>query len=308
MRTMRHILLLLLAHFAASTAFAQPGSLVEANRQYQAGNLAGARELLDAAVKEGEFAKSPEAWVLRGFVYKDLYKGMHPGPEADGIRDEALASLFTSTVVDTAKEYSQSSLQAYDFLCKTIYNDAARALNDMDEERALMLYSKYKESVLRLDPAHGFKDRDIEFDNALGTVYTKRFNQDREQTVWYDKAVALYEHVIELDSTNYGANYNLATLFYNRGVYNIQHINASTDIPTISEIQSASKEFFILALPYMMKAHDMNPKRRETLLGLEGIHYSLQDVDESERYRHLYEELDLDGPDQAPKPDEQKDK
>jgi tetratricopeptide (TPR) repeat protein len=301
MSTLRHIALLLCTLFCAAMAMAQPAALVEANRLYQSGDLAGARKLLDDAVKGPELARSPEAWVLRGFVYKDLYKGMEPGPDADGIRDEALASLFTSTVVDTAKEYAQSSLQAYDFLCKTTYNDAARALNELDEQRALSLYSKYKENVLRLDPQHKFTARDIEFDNALGTVYTKRFNQDREDTTWFVKAVALYKRVLVLDSNNYGANYNLATLYYNRGVYNIQRINPGTDLPTIGQVQEVSKVYFLQALPYMLKAHEMNPKRRETLLGLEGIHYSLQDTDKSEEYRHKYEALDQETPPDTPR-------
>ena len=301
MTIVRHIALLICALCCAMMAMAQPAALVEANRLYQGGDLVGARKLLDDAVTGPELARSPEAWVLRGFVYKDLYKTMGNGPEADGLRDEALASLFTSTVVDTAKEYSQSSLQAYDYLCKTTYNDAARALNEMNEDRALSLYAKYKESVLRLDPQHKFNARDIEFDNALGTVYTKRFNQDREDTIWFAKAVALYKHVLALDSNNYGANYNLATLYYNRGVYNIQRISANTDLPTIGQVQEVSKFFFMKALPYMSKAHEMNPKRRETLLGLEGIHYSLQDIDKSEEYRHKYEALDQETPPEGPR-------
>ena len=279
--------------------FAQGGILVEANRKYQAKDLAGARAMLDEAVKEEAYSRSAEAWVLRGFVYKDLWKGMTAGPEADVVRDEAMASLFISTQIDTAREYSQSSLQAYDYLSKTVYNDAARALNDMDFERALALYGKYKEAVLRLDPQHTFTERDIEFNNALGTVYTKRFNQDREQLELFDKATAVYKHVLEIDSNNYGANYNLATLYYNRGVYNIQRISVGTDIPGIQQIQEVSKVFFTQALPYMLKAHNMNPKRRETLLGLEGIYYSLQDIEQSEKVRHIFEALE---------PDEQKDK
>ena len=301
MSILRHIALLLGTLVLATSGFAQPDALVEANKLYQSGDLAGARRLLDDAVQGPELAHSPEAWVLRGFVYKDLFKGMSSGPEADIVRDEALASLFTSTVVDTAKEYAQSSLQAYDYLCKTTYNDAARALNELDDARALALYSKYKESVLRLDPKHSFAARDIEFDNALGTVYTKRFNQDREDTSWFAKAVALYKHVLVLDSNNYGANYNLATLYYNRGVYNIQRINAGTDLPTIGQVQEVSKVYFMQALPYMLKAHEMNPKRRETLLGLEGIHYSLQDIDKSEEYRHKYEALDQEAPPESPR-------
>ena len=35
----------------------------------------------------------------------------------------------------------------------------------------------------------------------------------------------------------------------------------------------------------------MNPGRRETVLGLEGIYYSLQDEMNSEKFRQLYEGL-----------------
>lgn len=299
MSTLRHITLPLFTLLMAANAFAQGDLIVQANRKYQAKDLDGARVILDEAVKDEAYAKSAEAWVLRGFVYKDIWKGLPAGPEADVVRDEAMASLFISTQIDTAKEYSQSSLQAYDYLSKTVYNDAARALNTLDHERAIALYGKYKESVLRLDPRHAFNERDIEFNNALGTVYTKRFNQDREQVEWFDKAVVTYTLVLGIDSNNYGANYNMATLYYNRGVYNIQRISVGTDIPGIQQIQEVSKVFFIQALPFMLKAHNMNPTRKETLLGLEGIYYSLQDTEQSEKVRHLFESLD---------PEDQKDK
>jgi tetratricopeptide (TPR) repeat protein len=289
MNPLLRIPLLAMALTAMLLCAAQTDVLVEANKKYQAKDLEGARTMLDEAVKREDLSKSPEAWVLRGFVYKDIWKGMPAGAEADMVRDEAMNSLLVSNALDSAKEYSKSSLQAYDYLAKTIYNDAAKALNDMDSERAIQLYAKHKESVLRTDARHAFADRDIEFFNALGTVYTKRFNQDRQDTTWYQKAIEVYKEVLRLDSSNYGANYNLATLFYNRGVYNIQTLDAEKDIPSIEEIQKVSRRFFSLALPYMLKAHQMNPTRKETLIGLEGIHYSLQNTEESEKWRQLYE-------------------
>lgn len=298
MRTLRHLLLLLALAGAWSGAMAQPDALVNANRKYQEGDLEGARALLDQAVKSPDHASTPEAWVLRGFVYKDLYKKAPSAPEAGTLRDEAMASLYMSTELDTAKEFSQSSIQAYDFLAKTLYNDAARALNELDHDKALALYGKYRTAILRLDPKRDLRDRDIEFNNALGTVYTKQFNQDRNKLDRFDKAVETYKRVLELDPANYGANYNLATLYYNRGVYNIQRISSDNDIPSLQHIQEASREYFLAALPYMLKAFEMNPGRKETLLGLEGIYYSLQDEAKSEHYRQLYEQLE-----QEPQPD-----
>jgi tetratricopeptide (TPR) repeat protein len=126
----------------------------------------------------------------------------------------------------------------------------------------------------------------------MGTVFTKRYNQDLQDTTWFEKAVRAYEQVLAGDKDNYGANYNLATLYYNRGVYNIRRITPENDIPSIQDIQRVSRELFTRALPYMLKAYEMNPKRKETLLGLEGIYYSLQDNEKSEEYRRQYEALE----------------
>ncbi|MEO5584809.1 MAG: hypothetical protein ABIQ75_05090 [Flavobacteriales bacterium] len=291
---MKRVFSILLCTLVLTTlAMAQADLLGKANQKYREGDLKGARILVDKAVADQALARSPEVWVLRGFIYKDMCKDA-TGEEADVLRDEALASLYTAVLNDSAKQYTQSSMPAYYYLAKTMYNDAAHALNDLEPVRAIALFDKYGEALRRMAPDTVLTDRDIEFGNALGTVYVKLYTQDRKQLEWYDKAVSTYKHVLALDSSNYGANYNLATLYYNRGVYNIQLITADNDIPSIQQIQEVSREFFTLALPYMLKAHRMRPDRKETILGLEGIHYSLQDEEQSRHYRHLYEELQHD--------------
>ncbi len=292
--TMKRALSILLCTLVLTAAtLAQSDLLGRANQKYRDGDLKGARTLVDEAVADQALAGSPEVWVLRGFIYKDLCKDAK-GEEADVLRDEALASLYTAFVTDSTKQYTESSVPAYYYLAKTMYNDAAHALNDQEPARAIGLYDKYGEALRRMAPDTVITERDIEFGNALGTVYVKLYAQDRKRQEWYDKAVDIYKRVLTLDGANYGANYNLATLYYNRGVYNIQLITADNDIPSIQQIQEVSREFFTLALPYMLKAHRMRPDRKETILGLEGIHYSLQDDEQSRHYRHLYEELEHD--------------
>ncbi len=101
----------------------------------------------------------------------------------------------------------------------------------------------------------------------------------------------MYQKALNIDKDNYGANFNMATMWYNRGVYNIQLISPENDIPSIKRIQEVSKEFFLQALPFMLKAYGQNPTRREILIGLEGIYYSLQDIEKSGFYRAKYKEL-----------------
>lgn len=291
MNMARRILIAVLAVLTTTWLNAQGDVLVEALRKYQAADLAGARVLADSAVRTPQHAEDPEAWLLRGFIYKDTYKTATDVKQGDVLRDEALASLFTCLGLDKAGTYKDNALQAYEFLTRSFFNDAAKALNEMDEARALLVFPKYKEAATRIDSKTDLRGRTIEFTNALGTVYTKRFNQDRTDTTWFEHAVKAYKEVLTIDPENYGANYNLATLYYNRGVYNIQRIDADDEIPSILQIQEASRFYFQEALPFMLKAHDMNPTRRETLLGLEGIYYSLQDQENSDKFRQLFEEI-----------------
>jgi tetratricopeptide (TPR) repeat protein len=288
---LRRISIAILAAFATLCSTAQTDPLVAALQSYQSGDLVQARKHVDAAVRSTEYREDAEAWLVRGYIYKDIFKDMPVGAEADEMRDEAIGSLLTCLSLDADGSYRENALQAYEYLSRTYFNDAAKALNDQDEVRAQTMFSKYKETTLRMDPNAKLLAREVEFLNALGTLYNKRFNQDRSNLVWFDKAVATFSKVLELDPENYGANYNLATLYYNRGVLRIRSITAEDDIPSIQKIQEVSREFFQLALPYMLKAHDMNPKRRETLVGLEGIYYSLQDEENAERFRQLFEEL-----------------
>lgn len=292
MSMLRTVVIAVLLALGSLGAVAQKDNFAQAYEKYEQGDLAQARSLIDRAIAEPGLISDPGVWLLRGFIYKDLFKGMQAGAVADSLRDEALTSLIRCLAQDSAVAYTKDCTQAFDYLAKTYYNDAARALNEMDPDRATQLYAKHKEAVWRLDAEHDFRSRDIEFSNALGTVFTRRYNQDREDTAWFEKAVRTYRQVLLIDPDNYGANYNLSTLFYNRGVYNIQKITPENDIPGIQDIQRVSRVFFNAALPYMLKAFDMNPARKETLLGLEGVYYSLQDTEKSEHYRQLYEALE----------------
>ena len=289
MNMLRLLSIALFALLSATTVLAQPDLLVEALRSYQSGELMKARLLVDEAVETPAHSQDPEAWLLRGFIYKDLFKGMPQGTEADKIRDEAMNSLVNSLNLDEAGTYRDNAVQAYDYLTRSCFNEAAKSLSESQEQRAMDLFGQFKRATLRRDPGADLKAKEVEFHNALGTVLTKRFNQDREDTTWFFKAVEAYQEVMKLEPENYGANYNLATLYYNRGVFEIRAIKAEDDIPTIQQIQEASKEYFQKALPYMLKAHELNPNRRETLLGLEGIYYSLQDTVNSDKFRELYE-------------------
>jgi lipoprotein NlpI len=103
-------------------------------------------------------------------------------------------------------------------------------------------------------------------------------------------ALENYRVVLELDPDNYGANYNTAINLYNEGAYHIEQIDAEAQIPAIVKVQAESVELFREALPYLLKAYELDPQRRETLIALRGIYLSLNNNAEANKYRDLLEE------------------
>jgi tetratricopeptide (TPR) repeat protein len=290
MKALKNIALFGFLVLITSTAVAQHPTKSDAHLAYKQGNLEEAKSLIDQVVTQEDYLQDPEAWLIRGYVYMDVFKEIDKADPLSASRSTALESLYNAIQYDAEKKNSKNAAEAFNYLTTTLYNDAARSLNNMNDEQAISLFNDFVKAERRLNPDKDLTEKTIEFKNALGTVYTKKIRQERDLK-WFNKATDVYEDVLVMDPDNYGANYNMATLYYNRGVQNIFTISPENDIPSIREIQYASKEFFILSMPYMLKAHELRPERKETLIGLEGIYYSLQDTKKSEYYRSLYEKI-----------------
>lgn len=282
-------IMLLLTH----GAIGQYEQVTEARRLYQEKKYAEAKERIDAAMQDPTLSQDAYSWLIRGYIYKDVYKKLENSDPSSKAREGALEFAMKAMELDTTKDqvFFSDGYKLYDHLAKTYYNDAARAMNSMDHESAVAHFERYKKTIMGLSPDADLDEKQVEFYNALATVYTKLYNKDREDLTFFKKAIATYQEVLYIDQSNYGANYNMATMWYNRGVYNIQLITPDNDIPSINRIQEVSKEFFLEALPFMHKAYGFDATRKEVLLGLEGIYYSLQDTEKSERYKQEYEAL-----------------
>ena len=292
MRLLIPILVFILTAPIALRAQLDPASL--ALRAYQSKDFEKAKELIDITIDDEMSSTRARTWVFRGYIYKDIYKLDQLSHDGREKRDESIRSYKRALELDTDGEFTNDCMESLRFLSTTIYNDAARSLEEGDFKPAVEYYEKYKELAKFRKPDLDFTGRDIEFKSFHASKLS--LLHEKEQTNNLDslskEIVRLYEEVIALDSNDVQANYNLAIHYYNQGVHIIDNMDYELPFEELFLIQEKVMVLFQNALPYMLKAYMLTPGKSATLQGLSGIYFGLNDIEKSEFYQKKLEELE----------------
>lgn len=156
---------------------------------------------------------------------------------------------------DGLKEYSQESSLLVEII--NIYINK----NKVDEA------IKYLEMAIAQDP------KNPTFHFAQGTMFDRLLKSD--------EAAACYLKAIELKEDYFDAYYNLGALYYNKGVKQVDVANLiPSNQPDKYEIEKNKADIeFKKAIPYMEKAHEINPTDKFTLESLKTLYYRLKMLD-----------------------------
>jgi tetratricopeptide (TPR) repeat protein len=132
---------------------------------------------------------------------------------------------------------------------------------------------------------------DIDYWILLAITYEDlaELKSDLDKNNVLDSAKIAYKKALELNPNDDVASSNLGILLYNQGVNIINTVSIDTDIVGIGEIQGKALVMFKESLPYMLKAFELNPKRKETLKGLENIYHIIGEFDKSNQFKLLYQ-------------------
>lgn len=107
------------------------------------------------------------------------------------------------------------------------------------------------------------------------------------------KAEAAYAKAVELDSTNFNANFNLAVINYNEAVALIKVKNnlgmSSADLKKAEEMQDEINAKLKAALPYWERVLALDPKNRTAL---ESLQYSYSQLRMNEKAMEVTEKLE----------------
>lgn len=277
----------------ANILFAQSPSVVKAYELYTQGEYALASKTIDQAVKKVEGVNNPLAWQIRAYIYIDLFIKVENRSNVSESRVISLQSALRSMELDTDKELYNHNIILLDRLSGSYYNDAVVALKNLNPDNPTFAESSFKEFSRIQKIAHpdsSLDSKTIEFYRAQATSFGKLYQSDYEKyKAFFDMTLESLVIALEMDSLDYGANYNMAIYLFNEGVYIIEGMNVVIDIPEIVLIEKKGVELFKKAEPYMLRAHELRP-REETLKGLKLIYRSLNDID---RYEYYSNELEL---------------
>ncbi|MEO6903236.1 MAG: hypothetical protein ABI315_08790 [Bacteroidia bacterium] len=285
------VFFLLVANTLALTA--QKEQVNAAARYLQQKSLDSAKIAIEKAILDNKTSTQGNTWYLRGFIYKSIYNTQEKEQKYSSARIQALESFKHAYEIDTSKQAIQESIKNIKYLATTLYNDAAASLDSMDYKTALEVFDTFKKYYSLVDTsAVNNKQTDIKFLQALASVYTQLFDLDKKVNVEFlSRAKNTYNKVLTMDPNNIFANYNMGILYYNQAVNLINQLDYGTDIRSLSDVQDNSIKLFKESLPFLEKAYALDPKRKETLYGLSGIYYSLNEMDKSNLFKQRLEEM-----------------
>ena len=284
------LVLVLSASFGAS---AQKKNIAEALKALQAEDLTTSKQLIDSASAHPETKDLATTWYYKGFVYKKIYNQQEKSNKQSEARIESVNSFKRFFELDTLGELYETAFKSTKYLASTFYNDAATSLNPEGYAMAIENFERHKETMRIIESDYDFSSLEIQFYLVLGQVYNQIYEQDRETNKdFYIKTQDTYEYVIRLDSNNLSANYNLGILHYNEAVNIIKNLDYDLDLITLELIQDECVQLFKNSLPFMQKAYELNPKRKETLIGLSGIYFSLNEMEKSQEIQKLLEDIE----------------
>jgi tetratricopeptide (TPR) repeat protein len=133
--------------------------------------------------------------------------------------------------------------------------------------------NKVDEALKYLDIAIEQDPKNSSYYFAKGTLYDKLQKPD-DATVCYLKA-------IEYKEDYFDAYYNMGALYYNKGVKQVDVANAipSNQPEKYEEEKNKADIEFKKAIPYMEKAHAINPTDKFTMESLKTLYYRLKMLD-----------------------------
>lgn len=134
-----------------------------------------------------------------------------------------------------------------------------------------------KEAFNYLNKAKEKDPKNVSFIFAEGTLYEKMGKSD--------SAIDAYNRAIQIDSNYFNAYYNLGVIYYNKAkdIYDVAA--KENDNIKYAELMNKGDENIYKSIPYLEKAHKIDPKENTTAETLKSLYFRLQMKDKLEQLK-----------------------
>ena len=210
---------------------------------------------IDEGFKSASLNSDPNAWFVKGFILKELYKQKEASQRQSNYRYRSVAALKKARDFDSNLEFASNIDAALQYIAFTYFNDALLRSAEMDNEsenEPIDLFKKFEE--LYKGSEAELKDLKLEFNSKMAEGHYRNWIKNTEDNHHYALCLEYYTKVLSLDNRNCTANLNLAIVNYNQGVFMIRKIGAQTDMMDLISIQDESVKKFKAAIPYAQQA------------------------------------------------------
>lgn len=277
-------------------ASAQLEKVAAAINSLQNGKLDSARVYIDEAVLHPETKNGANAWRVKAQVYKTIYTDREKSNKLSPARKVAIDAIKKALELEKDPAAISDLKKAIKYLGSTYYNDAAQSIDSLDYEKASINFEEFTKCVVIYDTSsQTIKNYRIEFLLALETVYSKLYRADKKANMkFFDYAVKALEDVLKMDKNNFNANKNLGLLYHNKTVDEILNLDYGTDLIDIDDIEDKHKGYLNKALPYALKAHELNPKDVSVIRMLIAIYFGLNDEEKKALFEEKLKALEQD--------------
>jgi tetratricopeptide (TPR) repeat protein len=265
----------------------------EAAKECQAKNFEAAKAKIEAALQSPAEKDHAYTQYVKGFIYKEIYKANEQSIRNSPSRDIAVTALEASLALDHNGEYSHMTKSALKYLAVSYYNDALKRSKEIDESNEgepMELFGHFRRIMRIIDPASPIANYEKEIQKMMGERFYELWEADVTKINFIKKSADSYNKVIQSDSLDCDANYNLAIIFYNQGVYKIRTIDSNTDMMELIRIQDECVILFKRALPFMSRTFKNCPSKAEFFKGMMYINRALGKDAEYEKFKGQLEQ------------------
>ena len=183
---------------------------------FNEGFIDSASAIADAHITDPHYTSDPKYWFYDGLIYKDMFKKYERGNVKSEYREKSAKAFQKAMEIEGDTDVLQDIWKNLKYIATTYHNDAVRLLKQGESGIALGAdaYNKYIELMRHADPDFNVKKNEIEFDNALGSLYAEMFDNEKDikADAYYQLAKESYQKVLDLDSSQTSARYNLVVL------------------------------------------------------------------------------------------------